>query len=1056
MQTTSISTSLLNQLAQSLDGTLYFDDLLKTIYSTDASVYQVLPLAVAFPKNENDLKKLIRFARKNKTSLIPRTAGTSLAGQCVGEGIVVDVSKHFTQILEFNAEEKWVRVQPGVVRDELNAFLKPHGLFFSPITSTANRAMIGGMVGNNSCGTTSIVYGSTRDHVLELKTILSDGSDAAFAEMAAEDFQRKLSLQNLEGQIYRQINEDLQKEKLATKIRSEFPKPTIHRRNTGYAVDYLLNQKPFSPEGGKFNFCKLLAGSEGTLAFTTEIKLNLDPLPAPFEIVVAAHFSTIHDCMAATQFAMKYQPTACELMDKTILDCTKDNIEQSKNRDFVVDDPAGILLVEFRGNTAKEAEAKADEMIEGFRNLTNPTTSSGASRLRSKYRDASVTQPQQSKNNPDRRTSSEAEKHGFGASEPLPSILGSARTSRSDDARTSRSIKMTAPYATPKIYPPKTKGVWSLRSAGLGLLSNIPGDKKAVTCIEDTAVALEDLADYIDDFEKMMEKFGQESVYYAHAGAGEIHLRPILDLKKSADVEEFYKISEASAKLVKKYGGSLSGEHGDGRVRAAFIPLMVGEEVYDFFKKVKNTWDEANIFNPGKIVDAPPMNEALRYEPDQPIAELETIFDFSETGGILRTAEKCNGSGDCRKLPLSGGTMCPSYQATRNEKDTTRARANTLRNFLTKSSKELSGKQNPFDHEEIKEVMDLCISCKGCSSECPSNVDMSTMKAEFLHQYYKTNGVPLRAKAFANINSLNALGAIAPGLTNWFLTNKLTGGLLKKILKVAPARSLPKLEKTTLHKWFFKNHKSLNTNTSKPIYFFCDEFTNFNDTKIGISAIQLLTKLGYEVRMPQHAESGRAAISKGLLLKAKGLANENVRVFKDLVSKEVPLIGIEPSAILSFRDEYPRLVDSVLRETAKKLSKNVLTIEEFLAREMEAGRISPDLFHDDSKKVLLHGHCHQKALSSVDPTAWILSLPRNYEVEIIPSGCCGMAGSFGYEAEHFDVSMQIGELVLFPAVRATEKETVVVAPGTSCRHQIADGTGRVALHPIEILAGALK
>lgn len=968
----------LTQLQTELKGDLFFDQLMRTLYSTDASVYREMPLAVAFPKSEEDIKSLIRFAREHKTSLIPRTAGTSLAGQCVGDGIVVDVSKHFTKILEFNKEEGWVRVQPGVIRDELNDFLRPHGLFFSPITSTANRAMIGGMVGNNSCGTTSIVYGSTREHTLELRVILSDGSDATFGQLTKQEFLEKQKIPGKEGDVYREIYTELEDSHNQKEIREHFPKASIHRRNTGYAVDYLLNTDVFSDFNQPFDFCKLLCGSEGTLAFTTEIKLHVDPLPDPFDIVVAAHFNSINESMRATQVAMKHQPTACELMDKIILDCTKENIEQNKNRYFVEGDPKAILMIEFRGKTLLEAEEQAYKLIDAFKLA------------------------------------------GMG-------------------------------YAFPIILPENTKSVWSLRSAGLGLLANIPGDRKAVACIEDTAVDIDDLADYIEDFGKLMEKFDQFPVHYAHAGAGEIHLRPILDLKNSKDVKEFYLISEAVAKLVKSYDGSLSGEHGDGRVRAEFIPLMVGQSNYDLFRRIKKSWDPDNIFNPGKIVDAPAMNSSLRYEPDMVTPELDTVFDFSATGGILRAAEKCNGSGDCRKLPASGGTMCPSYMATRDEKDTTRGRANTLREFLTTSSK-----ANPFDHQEIKDVMDLCISCKGCTAECPSNVDMSTLKAEFLHQYQKTHGVPLRSKAFAYINELNRLGSVIPGVSNFFLSNKLTGGLLKSLLQVAPQRTLPLISKVSLRAWYKKKYERLPaiSNPIKTVYLFCDEFTNYNDTGIGIKAIRLLHYLGYEVKMVDHAESGRAALSKGLLDRAKELANKNVRTFSGLISKNSPLIGIEPSALLSFRDEYPRLVDSEWVEAAKKLKRNSLLIDEFLVREMLAGRIESGQFTDDVRKIALHGHCHQKALSSISFPTKLLSLPRNYTVEVIPSGCCGMAGSFGYEKEHYEVSLKMGELVLFPAVRNADERTIIAAVGTSCRHQIKDGTDRNSYHPVEILFDA--
>jgi FAD/FMN-containing dehydrogenase/Fe-S oxidoreductase len=970
---------LLHDLASQLEGELKFDSLTKTLYATDASVYREIPLAVAFPKTEDDIQKLILFARENKTSLIPRTAGTSLAGQCVGNGIVVDVSRYFTKILEFNKEEKWVRVQPGVVRDELNQFLKPHGLFFSPITSTANRAMIGGMVGNNSSGTTSIVYGTTRDKVLQLQTLLSDGTQALFGSLSKEEFEKKCEMETLEGRLYRQIRNELSEPGIQNNIKENFPKKSIHRRNTGYAVDALMDSEVFSDGESHFNFCKLLSGSEGTLAFTTEIKITLDPLPDPMEIVVAAHFESIHQSMKAAQVAMKHPATAVELMDKIILDCTKQSLEYNKNRYFVEGDPMALLMIEFTGKTELEAREKGEKLI------------------------------------------SDLKAAGLG-------------------------------YAYPVIGPDLTKSAWALRSAGLGLLANIPGDRKAVACIEDTAVDIEDLANYIDEFDKMMEGYGQEPVHYAHAGAGEIHLRPILDLKKKADQEEFYKISLDVAKLVKKYNGSLSGEHGDGRVRAPFIPLMVGEENYQLFRRIKYTWDPDSIFNPGKIVDTAPMNTSLRYEADMKTPEQDTIMDFSEVGGILRMAEKCNGSGDCRKLPSSGGTMCPSYQATRNEKDTTRGRANILREFLTKDKQ-----PNAFDFPEIKEALDLCLSCKGCTAECPSNVDMASMKAEFLYQYQKANGVSLRSKAFAHINELNSLGSILPGFTNFSLSNPFTGRLMKSVLGVAPKRNLPVISKVDLKSWFRKNQAKFPVKTPviKTIYLFVDEFTNHNDTEIGIITIKLLRKLGYEVKVVDHEESGRSAISKGLLEKARKHAEANVRILRDKVNLNTPLVGIEPSAILSFRDEYPRLVRKDWIEDAKKIKAHTFLIDEFLGREVAAGNITPESFTQDSKHIKLHGHCHQKALSSLIWTQKILTLPKHYTVEVIPSGCCGMAGSFGYEAEHYELSMQIGEMVLFPAVRNAKESTQIAAPGTSCRHQIWDGTGKKAQHPVEILWDAL-
>jgi FAD/FMN-containing dehydrogenase/Fe-S oxidoreductase len=970
----------LDELKQTLEGDLFTDITMRTLYATDASVYKELPLAVARPKSESDIKKLIAFAATHKTSLIPRTAGTSLAGQVVGKGIVVDVSTYWTKILEVNKEEKWVRVQPAVVCDELNKHLESFGLFFGPETSTSNRCMMGGMVGNNSCGSHSIIYGTTRDHLLELKTILSDGTDAFFKPLNKEEFDAKCKGDLLENKVYRQVKEMLSKPEIAEEIRKEFPKPGINRRNTGYAIDVLLETDPFTSGKEKFNFCKLLAGSEGTLAFTTEIKLNLVDIPPKEKAVVAVHLNSIYESAKATLIALKYKPGAVELIDNIILQCTKENIEQKNNRFFVQGDPGALLVVEFARETREEVDKLAREMEAEMR----------------------------------------ANNYGF---------------------------------HFPVLYGGDINKVWSLRKAGLGLLANVPGDPKAVACIEDTAVAVEDQPEFILEFQKILDSHNMECVFYAHIGDGEIHLRPILDLKKENDRQMFFTITDEVATLVKKYRGSLSGEHGDGRVRGEFIKKMIGEKNYKLITEVKATWDPLNIFNPGKIVHTPKMNEFLRYESGQKTNEFDTVFNFSKTEGILRLAEKCNGSGDCRKSAVIGGTMCPSYMATKSEKDTTRARANILREFLTHSPK-----ANKFDHEEIKDVMDLCISCKGCKSECPSNVDVATMKAEFLQQYYDANGVPLRARMIGNFATANAINANFPGLANFFMSNALTGGLLKKVLGIALKRPLPLLSKITLRKWARKNKEEFRAvkNAKGKVYLFCDEYTNYNESDIGIKAVKLLTRLGYEVEIPEHLESARTFISKGLIREAQKIARKNVAMLKDLISEKTPLLGIEPSAILGFRDEYPALVDKSEEKTALNLAKNCLLIDEFISKEIDAGRISKDDFTSEAKKVKLHGHCHQKALSSVLHSKKMLSLPANYSVEVIPSGCCGMAGSFGYEQEHYDISMNIGELVLFPAVRKAGEDTIIAAPGTSCRHQIKDGTGRTAKHTLEVLYEALR
>lgn len=962
------------QLAPEIEGEFYFDDAMRILYATDASAYREIPQAVAIPKNANDIKKLIAFANKEKTSLIPRAAGTSLAGQVVGSGIVVDISKYMNQILELNVEERWVRVQPGVIRDELNMYLKDYDLYFGPETSTANRAMIGGMVGNNSCGSNSLVYKSTREHLLEVKALLSNGEEVVFKTVSLDEFHEKCELDSLEGKIYRSIRTVLGNYENQEEIRKEFPKKTVERRNTGYAIDILLDSAPFSAGMPDFNFCKLIAGSEGTLAFITEIKLNVEPIHKGVSCLMCVHFNSIDESLRANLIGLKYKPRASELIDHYILECTKDNIEQAKNRFFVKGDPGAILVIEYSAPT-KEEVIKITEKVEA-----------------------------------------ELREAGLG-------------------------------YHFPVLFGEDTKKIWTLRKAGLGLLGNMPGKEKAVPVIEDTAVDVQDLPEYIREFNAILKEYKLYSVHYAHAGSGEIHLRPILDLKTEEGNRMFRQIAEDIAALVKKYRGSLSGEHGDGRLRGEFIEKMIGPKNYELIKLVKQTWDPENIFNPNKIVDTPKMNTSLRYYPGQKDPEIKTVFRFSQQG-ILGHAEQCNGSGDCRKTHLSGGTMCPSYMATRNEKDTTRSRANILREFLTRSEK-----INRFDHEEIMEVMDLCLSCKGCKSECPSNVDMARLKAEFLQQYYDANGSSRRAKMIGNFSGLSSLGAIAPSMYNFFVRNKFTSNLIKDFSGFARKRSLPSLYKTTLSSWLKKHDQSAVVG-NREVYFFCDEFTNFNDTEVGIKAVLLLNRLGYKVIPTKHEESGRSWLSKGFVRKAKELANKNVNHFSKLVNKDKPLIGIEPSAILTFVDEYPDLADD--EKAAKELSAHVYFIDDFIAREIAAGNILPESFSKEPRKIVFHGHCHQKALSSSSHSVTMMSLPENYTVETIPSGCCGMAGSFGYEKEHFDVSMKIGELVLFPAVNKQTEEVIIAAPGTSCRHQILDGTGRKAKHPVEILYEALK
>lgn len=972
----------LQRLREQFEGELHVDSLTRKIYATDASVYQETPLAVAIPKTESDIQKLILLATEIGVGIIPRTAGTSLAGQVVGSGIVVDVSRSFTEILEINAKEKWVRVQPGVIRDELNLALREHGMLFGPETSTSNRAMIGGMVGNNSCGSNSVVYGSTRDHLLEIHGFLADGSRASFSAIADDEFKGKCdpANQSLEADIYRGVRDLLEKAVVREEIQREFPKREVTRRNTGYAVDLLMDAGVFDRRSRHaFDFCKLLAGSEGTLFFATEFKLNCIELPPPVSALQCAHFASVDDALRATLLAVRHSPYAVELIDHFILEGAARNIEQNENTSFVIGEPGAILVTEIRGPTEADVLAVTSQL----------------------------------------------------ESEMRASSLG---------------------YAFPVLFGDDSKIVWELRKSGLGIAASVPGDEKPVAVIEDTAVAVEDLPEYIREVNQLLhEQFGLQCVHYAHAGSGEIHLRPILNLKTESGIQTFREVASRVADLVKRYRGSLSGEHGDGRLRGEFLEKMIGSKNYEVIRQIKRIWDPANIFNPNKIVDTPTMNTQLRYRPGQVTADIETIFDYSEEQGVVRAAELCNGSGDCRKTHLSGGTMCPSYMATRNEMDSTRARANMLREVLTNPTNE----HHPFDSQQLKKVMDLCLSCKGCKRECPSNVDVGKMKAEFLQGYYDVHGVPKRARRFANFSQQMKLAAYVPWLFNWLVRFPITASMIKRFSGIANHRSIPGLHRKTLQRWFQGHTPHANAGSNGKVNLFCDEFTNYNDTPVGIAAVELLERLGFAVEIPEHTESGRAAMSQGLLRQARALAEENVRSLSPIINEQCPLIGIEPSAILSFRDEYPALVEPGLREQARSLAKNVLMIDEFIAQQIEAGVLDSSRFREKEQTIRLHGHCHQKALASLKPTIQMLQLPNGHRVRLIPSGCCGMAGSFGYESEHYEVSMQIGELVLFPTIRKEAAEVLIAAPGTSCRHQIVDGTGRVALHPVEILRRAL-
>lgn len=956
------------------------DSVHKVAYATDASVYREIPYGVAYPKDEEDMRWLLSEARRRGTSIIARAGGTSIAGQVVGKGIVADVSKHMNRILEINAEEKYAWVEPGVVRDELNIACKPYGLFFSPETSTSNRCCIGGMVGNNSCGMHSLVYGSTRGRVLEAEGLLADGSKVWFAEYTVGELEERFGTEfwkegevngdgTLEKRIYVQLIRWALDAKTRRLIEETYPDKELTRRSCGYAIDEVIEDlcnenKPLRER--TINLCRLIAGSEGTLALLTRIKVALDVLPPKEVMAVCAHCVSLDAAFEANLIALEHQPTAVELMDGEILSLARQNSNLGfQISDFIVGEPPALLISELRGESKDEMDKQADRLEKA--------------------------------------------------------LMASGWVS-----------------CCTRVYGDEVAKVWNLRKAGLGILNGMPGDAKPTGVIEDTAVAAKHMPAYMRDFREMLERLGASCVFYGHICTGELHLRPILNLKTDEGKRLFRQIALETTLLVRKHRGTISGEHGDGRLRGEFIPLQYGEKTYELMREVKYCWDKDGLFNPHKIVDTLRMDVDLR-------------ADRSVSGEeLLCRVEQCNGAADCRKSTLIGGTMCPTYKVSGDELQTPRARANVLREWMTRDLRfEISD-------AEVMEVLGTCLACKACKRECPSGVDMTRLRAEVLQKMYDKHGVPLRTWMVAHNGDVQRLGAWMPSVYNWFARNKWTSRVLKKIVGFAEEREIPEVSKGDLR------FEIGDLRFEKRIYFFLDEFTRYQEPELVETFVRLMNRLGYEVVVPRHSESGRAAISKGCLRQATRYAEKNVRLLKDIVSTETPLVGIEPSCILSFRDEYPDIVGQEYKDEAKELAKNCMLFDEFMMREVEAGRIRREQFSDMEAEIWLHGHCHQKALVGVEKTAALLALPEKATVHVIPSGCCGMAGSFGYEKAHYRTSLAIGEMILFPAVReavknqSVERPVFIAAPGTSCRTQIKDGTGVHALHPIEILYRMLK
>lgn len=962
MQNTT-SNALREELERVIEGEVRFDHVSQALYSTDASVYQILPLGVVIPRSREDVVNTVLACRKHGASITARGGGTSQAGQAIGAGVQLDFSKYLNRVLVFDPENRWVRVEPGIVLDELNAILKPYGLQLPLDISTADRATIGGMIANNSSGTRSVVYGKTLDYVLELTAVLSDGSVVEFTPQDPGALQECCAQQDLAGTCYRTVRQ------LAAQHANEIAKryPKILRRVGGYNLD------EFVPGREPFNLSRLIVGSEGTLALVVEAKLKLAPLPKA-KVVCVVQFHDLLESLAATPAILKHGPSAVELVDRFILDSTRGRTEFEPLRDSIVGDPAAVLFVELTGETASELPARLEKLEVDLRDK------------------------------------------GFGY----------------------HFHRATEPAAQARI--------WKLRQAALGLSMSERGDAKAISFVEDTAVAPDRLRDYIARFIEILNIHDTHAGFYAHASVGLLHVRPVVNLKHADGVKKFESIAGKIADLVLEFGGALSGEHGDGLVRSPFQERMYGSTLYRAFCEVKQTFDPTGVFNPGKIVHAPPLAENLRFGPRYETREVETAFDFSDFGGIARAAEQCGGVGACRKT-LSG-TMCPSYMATRDENDSTRGRANALRLAI-------SGQLGPrgLSDPELVPVLDLCLECKACASECPTGVDMARLKAEFLHQLHRVNGASPRSRLLASVDRLAAWGSRGAPISNWIAQSLPTRWVLEVLFGIDSRRLPPRFVRETFLDWWHSHIPSSSTikGEGENVAFFADTFTNHHEPEISIAAVQMAERLGIRVTVPPRVCCGRPLISKGFLDDARRQAEATTRALLPFAEAGTPIVFCEPGCYSAVRDDHPHLLRGDLQQQSKRVAEHCLMFDEWAARALSIAANSQRLSTSARSKLLLHTHCHQKALLGTAPGVKLLSQIPGSEVTDLDSGCCGMAGSFGYEREHYEISWRIGERRLFPAVRDKSPETLVVAPGFSCRHQIEHFTGTRAVHPAVLL-----
>jgi FAD/FMN-containing dehydrogenase/Fe-S oxidoreductase len=960
---------LFSSLRQKISGDVLTDELNRMLYSSDASIYQQLPQAVVRPRHRDDCIELVKFAREHKISLIPRAAGTSLAGQVVGESVIVDTSRYMNNIVDVDVKNKTARVQPGVVLDILNQQIRQYGLQFAPNPSTANRCTISGMIGNNAWGAHYPAFGSTRDHVLTVDAILSDASYVQINPCTAGELEKHISENSLYGKICQFLKSSIETHRKS--IISAYPALNELPCNMGYPFHVLAQQQPWNPSGESFNISKLLCGSEGTLALITEATLQLVPIPK-HRHMVCCHFDSLEQALQAVEYAVSRKASAVELLDDHILSLTKNNLEQRRNRKWIEGEPKSVLLVEFCGKHASALENSIESLIK---------------------------------------------------------VLGEKELG----------------YHFTRLINEQTDAAWSIRKAGLGLLMGTTDNAKPVTFIEDSAVPVKSLPGFVSEFKKIVASHNTTSVYYGSVSSGLIHLRPILNLKLHKDKLKLIAIADETADLLNQYNGTMTAKHGDGKIRGKYISQMLGDEVYQLTVQTKNLFDPNNIFNPHTILDSPPIGNHLRTDSSFTDPTPKTYLDWSDANGFISAIERCNGAGACRKS-AGNGLMCPSYMVTLEEQHSTRGRANVIRQSIEKY-----GFEKGITHQNVKDVLKLCLSCKGCSSECPANVDMTRLKIEHLQQHLKHHRTPLRTHAIRHYETLSKLASYIPPLANFFMNSQL----VRSLLGYDARRKLPAVQNQTLSQWFESHQPHANSGKQGDVVILNNVFSEYYDVKIGKAAIEFLEYCGYRVELSPCFPSLRTILSQGLVEVARERLSDIFDYTYPKATFNIPMIGLEPSELLVLRDDAKSLVTGEQISRLAKVSRQVFLFEEFISDE----RYKIESLELDWKAkhitILLHVHCHQKSLTGLEACRDALSIIPECGIEVIPAGCCGMAGSFGYEKENYNFSQKVGNLILFPALRNASKDTIIVATGTSCRHQIRGNIDREPLHPAEVLRQSL-